>query len=378
MPSGRRWSGSWDVLVCGATLRRPGRRAGAARDRRARARHRPLRGRRAADVRVRGADRVARRTSASRARSARRSATSSSTPRARRPLAAAVDVLDVRLPRAVRAAATPRATPPSRRRRSTGTRRATPSTPTAATSPRRSSSTRSAGGACCRTPPSRSSRPRRGSRAAWRSTPPASGRRPRAVARPDVRARRLRVELPGRRRAARRRRLVRPARPRQGADGRASPATFGVPAERYQGNWIPHQMRDGGRGRRLLRRRLAPATACRRRPRASARRSTSAWPAGASCARSSRAASRASRRWPATRPSARSAAARFDWLLRVQSLVSRVNPTPRWRRSSGRWTAGASCAGPSTTTSPSRRPSFALEGGLAAPRGEHEALAQAS
>ena len=68
----------------------------------------------------------------------------------------------------------------------------------------------------------------------------------------------------------------------------------------------------------------------------------------------------------------------FDWLLRVQSLVSRVNPTPLMgpivramdRRRFLRWSFDHYL-----DIAP---PSFALEGGLAAPRGEHEALAQAS
>ena len=59
---------------------------------------------------------------------------------------------------------------------------------------------------------------------------------------------------------------------------------LGVPAERYQGNWIPHQLRARPRTASSSPA-TAPATACRRPPRASARRSTSAWPAGASCAR---------------------------------------------------------------------------------------------
>ena len=58
--------------------------------------------------------------------------------------------------------------------------------------------------------------------------------------RPALRPRRLRLVVPGRRRAARRRRLLRPALPRQGADGppRRRPRP---PAVRYQGNWIPHR-----------------------------------------------------------------------------------------------------------------------------------------
>ncbi len=50
-------------------------------------------------------------------------------------------------------------------------------------------------------------------------------RRPRDLDRPRARARRLRLELPGRRRGADRRRLLRPALPRQGPDRRARRAT---------------------------------------------------------------------------------------------------------------------------------------------------------
>ena len=38
---------------------------------------------------------------------------------------------------------------------------------------------------------------------------------------------------------------------------------LGLPAAGYQGNWIPHQLRRGRRGRRVLRRATPPATACR-------------------------------------------------------------------------------------------------------------------
>ena len=104
-PSGRRSASgaAFDVLICGASFAglavarelRATRRAGAGA--------RPLRDRRAADLRVRRADRVAGATRASRA-SIRQTFGSLvvHTPRATRALAAAVDVLDVRLPRAVR------------------------------------------------------------------------------------------------------------------------------------------------------------------------------------------------------------------------------------------------------------------------------------
>ena len=77
---------------------------------------------------------------------------------------------------------------------------------------------------------------------------------PRAVARPPLRARGLLVELPRRRRGARRRRLVRPARQGQGADGRAGRRA------RRRGGRLPGQLDPAPhpprrRGRRLLRRR---------------------------------------------------------------------------------------------------------------------------
>ena len=64
------------------------------------------------------------------------------------------------------------------------------------------------------------SRPTPRSRAGSRCIPGGSQRRARDLDRPLDRAGRLRLELPGRRRGAGRRRLVRPALPRQGADGR--------------------------------------------------------------------------------------------------------------------------------------------------------------
>ena len=101
-----------------------------------------------------------------------------------------------------------------------------------------------------------------------------------------------------------------------------------VPAVRYQGNWIPHQMRrpieDGlfyagdSAGHCL------PTTAEGIR---------TALYFGLACGRELRARRRGP---PGPRPGARAYAAfceshrrPFRWLLRVQSLVSRVNPTPR-------------------------------------------------
>ena len=79
-------------------------------------------------------------------------------------------------------------------------------------------------------------------------------RRPRAVARPRLRARRLLVELPGARRAARRRRLLRAARPRQGAD-RPPGGRPRRPGRALPGQLDPPPDARAGRGRHLLRRR---------------------------------------------------------------------------------------------------------------------------
>ena len=98
------------------------------------------------------------------------------------------------------------------------------------------------------------SRPRRRSRAGWRCIRPATGDGPRAVDRPALRRRGLRLVVPGPRRGADRRRLVRPARPGQAAD-----AAAGRGRRRIAG-WLPGQLDPApaparGRGRRVLRRR---------------------------------------------------------------------------------------------------------------------------
>ena len=67
--------------------------------------------------------------------------------------------------------------------------------------------------------------------------------RPRRLDRPLADPLRLRLVGPGGRRAARRRRLLRAARPRQGADAARSPAGSASPPVRYQGNWFPHALR---------------------------------------------------------------------------------------------------------------------------------------
>ena len=88
--------------------------------------------------------------------------------------------------------------------------------------------------------------------------PPGSGERDGAVDRSPLRPRRLRLELPRARRAARRRRLVLARAPRQGADRaarrRPGPARGGLP-----GQLDPPPAAAGRRGRRVLRRRLRRA-----------------------------------------------------------------------------------------------------------------------
>ena len=267
-------------------LRRAGRGARARRQRRARARDRPLRDRRAPDLRLRHPHGVAARDGPDGLappdlRPAR-------DPHALRHLAlrAALDLLDVRLPRAVPAAlGAVRAA--SRPPRSTAAA-ATWCTPTAATSARRSSSTR---WLAPRARHAATSRPTRRSRADSRCTRTAPARRwssgsTAATCRPGYG-----WSFPA------------------GDELRIGVGSFdprfhvkdttvllaedlGRDAVRYQGNWIPHKLRAASEdGVFFVATR--PATACRSRPRASAPRSTSASPAGASSARCSRAATAA-------------------------------------------------------------------------------------
>ena len=100
--------------------------------------------------------------------------------------------------------------------------------------------------------------------------PPARRRhRPRLLDRPLGRPLRLRLVGARGRRAARRRRLLRAAPPRQGAD-----EGDGAPARRRRrplpGQLVPARAAPRRRGRRVLRRRLRRATACRCRARGSA------------------------------------------------------------------------------------------------------------
>jgi menaquinone-9 beta-reductase len=150
-----------------------------------------------------------------------------------------------------------------------------------------------------------------------------------------------------------------------------------VAAERYQGNWIPHQLRDGVEDGVFF----AGDSAGHCLP-TTAEGIRTALFFGLACGRELRAVvegrqsrERALARYAAFCEERRRA---FDWLLRVESLVSRVNPTPLMgpivramdRRRFLRWSFDHYL-----DIAP---PSFALEGGLAAPRGEHAALARAS
>ena len=168
------------------------------------------------------------------------------------PLPAALELVELRLPRAL-----PRAVGADRRPlrdRQGEARDGTPSTPTAATltAPLIVDALgwrRVLGPGANVQPPEAAISPRpRG--------PPARRRhRPRRLDRPQPDPLRLRLVGPGGRRAARRRRLLRAARPRQGADEGDRRGASTRDAVRYQGNWFPHRLRPADRGRRVLRRR---------------------------------------------------------------------------------------------------------------------------
>ena len=156
-----------DVLVCGASF------AGLAVARElagsgARRAARPLRGRRARDERVRRADALAARDGGRRRDPQRAALHALHDPARQRPLPPAVELVGLRLPRAVPPAAGPDATPASRPRSSAAGRTAA-SRPTAASCAPRSWSTHWAGAASS-TPGASSSRPTRRSRAGWRCT----------------------------------------------------------------------------------------------------------------------------------------------------------------------------------------------------------------
>ena len=98
----------------------------------------------------------------------------------------------------------------------------------------------------------------------------------------------------------------------------------GLDAVRFQGNWIPHQLRAGHRGRRLLRRRLGralPAADRRGHPPGVLLR---ARPRSRAAPRARRAARPASRRSSATARSAPSTPGSTRGLLAAQHLVGRA------------------------------------------------------
>ena len=110
-------------------------------------------------------------------------------------------------------------------------------------------------------PTAATSRPTRRSPAGSRSIREGR-RRPRDLDRRRYVSGRLRMELPGPRRAADRRRLLRPPLPRQGADRAARRATSSV-RRPLPGQLDPAQASARHRGRHLLRRATRPGTACR-------------------------------------------------------------------------------------------------------------------
>ena len=185
------------------------------------------------------------------------------TPGADVPLAAAVDVLDVRLPGAVRAAVGAGGDATFETAKVDGTRAgATSCTPTAATCARRWSSTRSAGAGCSAT--ARAIQPPEARALARPGGPPAGRRRrPRAVDRPASTCAPATAgrSPPATRCASASARSTRASTSRSRRSG--SPRTSASSRVRYQGNWIPHRLRPATERRRVLRRRLAPATACR-------------------------------------------------------------------------------------------------------------------
>ena len=336
-PSVRRSTATPTSSICGASFAGLAVARELRGHRRPRARGRPLRDRRAPDVGLRGADASGWRNlglSAVDPPDVRRAA--SSTRRARRiRWRAAVDVLDVRLPRAVRAARRPgrlrRSRPP--RSRASRAARCTSCTPTAATCARRSSSTRSAGGAssarrrAIQPPEARLSR-------GLEVHPHGPRRRPRAVDRPAVHPRRLRLGFPA------------------GDEVRVGVGSFdprdhvkdptvelAADARRRRralpGQLDPAPLRPATERRRVLRRRQRrplPAADRRGHPH---RASTSAWRSGASCAPSSRAGR--TRAEALARYAAFSAA--HGWKFEAMLQVQHVDPPRHGRARSAALTA---------------------------------------
>ena len=245
------------------------------------------------------------------------------TPHATVALRAAVDLLDLRLPHALRAAATTRTTPCSRPQRWTGAagddRSHRPRRPQRAADrrrPRLAAHARPLALSAART---------RRSRAAWRCTPTATARTsrsgstaatcPPATAGASRRATRCASAW---------------ARSTRASTSR-TPTVRAGRGPRARRRPLPGQLDPAPASRR--RRRTASsssatrrAIACRSPPRASAPPSTSASPAGASCARWSRAARRAPRRCGATPTFSAAHRWKFAAMLRVQRLIPRVPP----------------------------------------------------
>ena len=263
--------------------------------------------------------------------------------------AASVDLLDLRLPGALRAA-DEQSDAEFETAKVDGRTGATVRTDRPRRPPRRWSSTRSAGAAS--SPAAATSRPKRHCRAGSRSTPGSGDDLEIWIDRAT--SGRLRLELPGPRRAADRRRLVRSPLPRQGPTVRLA-EDLDRDAVRYQGNWIPHKLRDaaedgvffvGDSAGHCL-----PLTAEGIR---------TAFYFGIACGRELRAVRRGQRH-------ARDGAAplrrllgrarwKFESMLRAQRLVPRVPPrllAPALRGMA----AARSSTGRSGTTCGSRRPS---------------------
>ena len=359
-----------DVLICGASFAGLAVARELAGVRRAGPDRRPLRGRREADVGLRGAHRVAREPRPRRVDPAdvrrgssctRRSGTSTW------PLPWTFSTFDYRELCALLFEQARRRVRDRQGRRRARAARCTRSTPTAATCAPRSSSTRSAGGACSARATT-SSRPRRSSRAAWRCTPTARAEElelwldPKYVpegyswsfpARDEVRVGvgsfdpRFHVKDPTLELAA----------------------DVGVARRGLPGQLDPAQAAQGDRRRRSSSPATAPATACRSPPRASAPRSTSAWPAAASCARWSRAAARASEALARYGAFSDAHAHAFLWLKRTQNLVEPAqHHAGHAARASARWPRAAARRGRSTTTCAIAPPQFALESAAASAR----------
>ena len=246
------------------------------------------------------------------------------------------------------------------------------SRPTAASSPPRSSSTRSAGAACWPAATA-TSRPTRRSRAGSRSTPAARGEDLEIwIDRRYVPAG-YGWSFPAERRAADRRSA--PSTPASTSRTRPCcwPRTSARSRIEYQGNWIPHKLRRGDRGRRLLRRRLGRALPAadrrgdphrallrdRPRPRAARRR-----------------------RGPPEPRAGRRALRRVQRLARVEVPLDAARPAAASRGSRRAcWRpvirllrhASASSTGPSATTCGSRRPTSPSSAGRRNGAGERQA-----